>query len=280
MNVQFTHILKTSFALWLDHALLNGAQAYQNVTGQLYPQQNSGVRGNVWAAPFKSWVADSCVNGATIISGAYNKNGQFLTRDSGIVIDYQNGRIISQQKYAGNLTGIYARKDYNIYTSTEDEIDWWLTEVYGANKNISYTLTGMVDGPFAAPCIILTNSRSTNRPWALGGMRESDSTIRAYVISNSQKPFYKEAVVSFLNDTAQYSFPLVSFGDVPYTASGDLKSGYYCYNDLCNQYSPPNVYIENVHSYAVNQRQNNATSFTVDLVEFDLNMVRIPGLGQ
>lgn len=278
MNVQFNHVLITSFKQYLDHNLCNGAQAYQNVSGALYPQTNPSVQGNVWAAPFKEWVADSCVSGAEIITGALNSSGQLLTRDSGVVFDFLNGRVICPQKYRGNLTGVYARKEYNIYTSNEDEIDWWLENVYKANKNITYTPTGAMEGRFAAPCIILTNARAHNDPWALGGERNSINTIRGYVISPTLKPFLTEGVNSYLNDLAQYSFPLLPFGSAPYTASGDLKSGYYCYDDLCAQFGSAGAYIQNVHNLRVSQKANNTTTYSVSIAEFDTSVVRVPRL--
>ena len=90
---QYSHNVDTSVALWLDNRLCADAQAYINIptgttNGLLYPQVNSSTQGYIWAAPFKSWVFDSSVSGATVCSGAYTTSGQFLTNSSGIVIDY------------------------------------------------------------------------------------------------------------------------------------------------------------------------------------------------
>lgn len=274
MKPLFNHSLITSFALYLDHVLLNTAQAYANVTGSFYPQIDSGVRGNVWQSPYKSWVWDSCASGATIISGAYTSSGQFLTRDSGIVIDYWNGRIISPYKW-GSLSGSYSRKEYNIYTSTEGEINWWLENVYGADKDITYTITGIPSSRFAAPCIILTNARDYNDQWALGGLQDSRNLIRTYTISPANAPFLQEGVDSVMRDIATRSVALVSFGDVPLGNSGDIKNGStYCYDTLCAQYSPPQIYIEAVHNVKVNQKTNNSTTFSVTVAEFDVSTIR------
>ena len=279
MKPVFNHSLISSFALYLDNQLLDGGLAYVNHSGSLYPQLTSSVSGNVWAAPYKEWVADSCISGANVCSGAYTSSGQFLTRQSGVVVDFINGRVISPNKW-GNLTASYARKEYNIYTSTEDEINWWMENVYAENKNITYTATGMMDGRFAAPCIVLTNSSENNEPWALGGLEDTKQTIRGYIISSTRSPFAQEGVNSLCRDLAHGSFSLISYADVPYTSSGDLKGATtgasYCYSDLCARYGSAGVYIENVHEVRVSQRANKSSSFSVAVSEFDLSTIRTP----
>lgn len=271
MRPLFNHSLISSFALYLDNQLCDGAQAYQNVTTGLFPMVDQTTRSYAYASPFKEWVADSCVSGAVVASGVWNSSGQFLTRESGIVIDFLNGRILTNQKW-GPLSGSFARKEYNIYPSTEGEVEWWLEKVFGENQNITYTPTGIPAKPFAAPCIILTNSYETNEPWALGGVNDTKNTIRAYVIS---KGFYQqEGVNSYMRDMATQSFSLVSYGDVPYTASGDLKAGQYCYSDLCAEYGAAGIYIEAVHGFRLSQKLNRTTSFGVSIVEFDLSTIR------
>lgn len=274
MRPLFNHDLITSFALFLDHELLDGAQAYTNVTTGLFhmgvtPAPSSQ---HVWAAPFKSWVSDSCVSGAAIPSGVYNSSGQFLTRDSGIVIDFENGRVMSPHNWGPRLSGTFARRDYNIYTSTDGQVEWWMENVYGANKNITYTPTGIPAGPFAAPCIILTNSFEQNEPWALGGMDQTRNTLVGYIISNNG--YQQEGVNSYTRDLADRSFALATYGDAPWGSSGDLKARYYCYDDLCARYGPAGAYIEEVHNRRVSQAANKSTSFMVSVVEFDTNVVR------
>lgn len=271
----FNHKLITSFSLFLDHQLLNGAQAYNNIisTG-LFSLPTFSNLGNIYASPYKSWIYDSCISGAIIPSGFYNGSGQFLTRQSGIVIDFINGRIISKNNWGNGISGSFAKRDYNIYTSTEQEFNFWLENVYGNDKDIDYKITG-ANSRFYAPCVVLTNASENNEPYAMGGLDETKNTIRAYIISNSY--YQQEGINSYFRDLSRQYFSLVSYGDVPITSSGDLKTGYYCYNDLCAKYGVAGIFIENVYNLKISQKSNNSTSFSVTVSEFDLNTVRQPG---
>ncbi len=274
MKILFNHKLISSFSLFLDHSLLDGAQAYVNVNTGLYIQNNPSINGRVYASPYKSWVYDSCVSGANIPSGVYNSSGQFLTRQSGIVIDFINGRVISNANWGSQLSGNFARKEYNIYTSTEQEFNFWLENVYGEDKSIEYSLTGANSSRFYAPCVILTNAWEENKPFALGGLDSTENIIRAYIISNSS--FQQEGINSYFRDLARQYFTMVNFGDVPITSSGDLKSGYYCYNDLCSRYGVTGGFIENCYGMKISQKSNNATSFFISAYEFDTSIIRQP----
>ncbi len=275
MKPLFNHRLIPSFALYLEHNLLNGATAYTNTSGTLYPQVQS-ANGYSYASPYKGWVYDSCVSGAAIPSGVYDRSGNYLTRSSGIVFDWDNGRVLSNRNLGNGVSGTYARRDYNFYVSTEEEVGWWMEKVYGADENIAYTATGANPYRFYAPCVILTNAFEGNENYALGGLGITKNTFRAYIISNS---FYQqEGITSYFRDLETRYFSLVNYSDVPITASGDIKGGYYCYDDLCAQYGVAGVYIEDVFVLKLGQRVNRSTSFSVAVAEFDTSTVRQPGV--
>ncbi len=273
MRPTFNHSLITSFALYLDNQLLNGLQAYTNVATGLYKQ--TGFNGvNCWASPWKSWVYDACTSGANVPTGFYNSSGQFLTRSSGLVIDFLNGRVYSPQNWGAQLSGDFARKDYNVYTSTEGEVGLVLENIYGQNPNITYSLTG-ASSKFAAPCIFVTNAQSENDPFALGGLNQTRNTLRCYIVSQASKPFAAEGVDSYLRDMSYQYFSLVPMGVAPFiSVSGDLKSGRFCYPEVCSQFGVAGVYIEDTHSLKIGQPANGATSFTVSIAEIDTNTLR------
>src|ERR1700758_4643518 len=115
MLPQFNHDMMTSVALWLDNRITNMGQAYVNVTGSMYLQADSSIRGNTYVSPYRGWVYDSCVAGATIPTGVMNAAGQIFTRASGIVFDWDAGSVISPINLGPSISGAYARKEINVY---------------------------------------------------------------------------------------------------------------------------------------------------------------------
>lgn len=281
MIPQYNHDLITSVTLWLANRLENAGQAYINVTGALYPTQDSSVRGYVYSSPYRGWVYDTCVSGATILSGVTNTSGQFLTRASGVVFDWDRGRVVSPQNW-GTLTGAYARKEVNVYFSSEEESDYVLEQVYNTNKNLQYPITGFSPAPgmgprtLAAPMVMLTNSQGNNAPFALGGTDNTRSTIRAMVITNNN--WLQEGVMSLCRDAAHSMIPCGSYADYPIAGSGDLKATSWSYcADFFDKYGCNNgLWVENVYEIKLNERVNMNTSFYLGVLEFDVSRIRQP----
>lgn len=274
MLSQYSHDLVTSLMLWLDNRLLNQGQAYINVTGTLYRQPNSSIAGITYVSPYRSWVYDSCVAGATIPTGFYNTNGQFLTRQSGIVMDFINGRVISSQDWGATLTGVYARKQVNLYFSSLQQVSYLLEQVFQENPNLSYLETGFMGGGLAAPMIILTNALEYNTPWALGGEQKTENTIRAFVLTDSN--YIQEGVNSICTDASYKTIPFCSYSDAPITSSGDIKGGIYNYcTGIFDRIGCQNgVWIDKVYARKVNEDGNRNTTFYLSLVEFELSKPR------
>lgn len=274
MKSQFNVQFLSSFALWFDNKVADAGQGYVNRGSQFYLQNELSRTGYIYAAPYKQMVYDSCVSGATIISGVYTTSGQFLTRNSGININFQEGRIFTPYKWGPTLSGNFAQKEYNLYISTEEDAEFFLEQLYNVNSDLTYSPTGTPFLKFAAPCVILTNSANYNKPFAFGGQDESKKTIRAFIISNNN--WNQEAITSLLVDSARSYFPLVSYEDVPINIYGDLKTGYYSYCDLKSRYGCKDVYIENVYSLKLNEKTNKNKTFTIALLEIDCSTIRYP----
>lgn len=275
MRPQYNHDMVTSVTLWLANKLEDTGQAYFNTTGLLYLQTDPTINGNIYSSPYRGWIYDSCVQGATIPTGFYNASGQFLTRASGVVIDFNNGRIITPQNWGPTLSGAYARKEVNVYFSNVEETEYILEQAYGENPNLSYVLTGMAGNTLVAPMVMLTNSQGRNMPFALGGTDNTKSTIRAFCISNSN--YLQEGIGSLCRDAAHSIIPIGSYTDAPLTASGDLKSGNpwsYC-NDFYAKYGCANgCWIENVYEIKTNERANGNLTYYLQTIEFDISRIR------
>ncbi len=240
----------------------------------LYPQVDQSTVGYKWASPYQSWVFDSCVSGATVASGAYTSSGQFLTRASGLVIDYVHGRVISPYNW-GPLSGNYARKEINVYFATEEQTNFWLEHVFNEDASIRYANTGGIASRFTAPCVILTNSRTENTPWALGGSKDAKATIRAFAVTDSN--YLQEGLNSLLADSVNRYVPIATYADAPIGTSGDLKGSTYNYcTGVFAKYGCANgAYIEKVVSYKVNELANRNTNYNLSIMEFDLSKIRL-----
>lgn len=276
MIPQYSHNLMTSAYLWLDNRICGTGQAYVNVTGSLYLEPVTGGQNNVYASPYKGWVYDSCVGGAIIPTGFYNSSGQFLTRASGLVIDFDNGRVSTPNDWGPILSGSYARKEVNLYYSSNEEIAYVLEQVYGANKNVAYALTGFQGRALAAPLVMLTNTRGQNKPWALGGTDDSKNTIGVFAITDSN--YLQDGLNSILQDMAHSMIPYIPMGVDPITASGDLKTVGWSYcNDVQGTYGCQNgAYVQNVYMHRVSDKANRSTTFFLSACDLDLSKPRIP----
>lgn len=279
MRPQYNHDVITSFMLWLDNWVIGTGQAYQNVTGALYRGAQTGIPGYVYASPYRSWVWDSSVGGAAVPSGFYTSSGQFLTRASGIGIDYLGGRVITPHNWGPTLTGVYARKEINIYPSNTEESNYILDQLYQGNQNIQYPLTGLYGTQYVAPLIMVTNSRGHNDPWALGGMENTKNFLRCFIISSNS--YIQEGVNSLLQDAAHSYIPLAPYAAAPLTnvstiSTGDLKSPPWSYQtSIRDTYGCANgFYVMGAYSFKISERPNQNLDFFLSVVDMDLERPR------
>jgi len=274
MKAQFNNQLLSSFNLWINNRILNNGQGYLtygNTTGYFQPETSR--TGYCWAFPYKSLVFDSSVSGAVVMSGVYNQAGQFLTRNSGITIDYIHGRVFAPTNLGPVVSGAFSRNEYNVYVSTEEETEVYLDRLYNENPNIILPATGVTYGRFAAPCVILTNAYNYNEPFAFGGQDVSNKTIRAFIVSSNN--YNQEAITSLMVDSARSYIPLITSELTPINGFGDIKGGSYNYVSLAAA-SVPTVLIQDVYSIKMGEKTNKNKNFTIAILEFDLATVRYP----
>lgn len=284
MIPQYSHNLLTSFMLWIDFKITNDQSGFTNYSGQLFKQIDRSVPppyNTIYASPYKSWVYDSYVSGANYVSGIWTSSGQFLTRSSGISIDYTNGRILSKYNWGDGVTCAYSVKDFSLILSNESETNFFLEKVFNEDTNLTYPVTGNTAGVWYAPCIVFTNAQSENKPWAIGGIDESFSSVRAYIISNNN--YLQEAVNSYFNDLARRFIPVATWGDAPLNSLGDLKTNFtgagsgWCYNNniLAKYGYSGGCYITEVASYKMSEKANKAISYTVSITDFVTSQIRL-----
>jgi hypothetical protein len=278
MKEQFNHKLITSFYLWMDNFILDKGQGYVNKTQRLNRQiDRSNPLAYSWASPHQHWNWDSSVSGANVINAVTTSSGNILTRASGVKFDYINGRVLSNFDWGPVLTGSYSKKEFNLYTAEEDDVEMYLESILDNNKDISVPETGANAYQFVAPCIILTLTNNKNAPFALGGQDTSKSSMRAFVITNNK--FNKEAIDSLCRDAARRNIPLVNTGDLPINEYGDLKSGTYSYTSLASTYNNADIHINTVETIKMGEKVNKNKNYSLSLIDFDLEVIRYPHAG-
>jgi hypothetical protein len=281
MKETFNHKLFWSFALWFENQLLANGEAFQNKTGIFYPQNDASLPAySVYASQYKQFVYDSAIVGANIISGVYPiGSSTFIPRGtSGLQIDYQNGRIFfdSGVNHPAGFSGSFAQKEFNTYITKFDSEQFIFEQAKGNNKNLNYPASGIQPRIYKAPCAILTLPNSENVGFAFGGEDKTESTIRAVIISKDL--WQQDGILSIFQDTNLLPFPLVASQDVPLNFFGDVKSGYYNYNEMISRYGLPGTmpWINKVYTAKVSEDGNKNDNYYVSYLEFDINTVRYP----
>lgn len=286
MIPQFQHKLASSFTLWFDNYLLTKGQAYTNSTGKFYNYEDERIPNEykIFGSPSKQWVSDSSISGASIPSGVF-VNGSFVGRPTGAdnstssrVLDFDNGRaLISGTSASAVVTGAFAVKEFNIYYTNQNEEDLLVENKFIAAKQIGSNLQQTYIKPYdqVVPAIYICNASFENKPFAFGGMDQSVTNLNAVVIA--ENPYQLDGVLSIFGDSKNESIIDVPFDDYPYTEYGDLKSGYYNYQDLKNKYKDTNkYYVERVKTSKLGDkpRKSLVNDLYVGFIDFDISIMR------
>jgi len=278
MIEQYSHKLTNSLFMWFDNFLLTKGQAYTNLTGTFFNYTDSRFNSSykTYGSAYKQWVYDSSISGATIPSGVY-VNGSFQSRNSGINIDFENGRVLSTGlSTTANITGSFAVKDFNIYFTNETEEDLIVEKQFEKNSRIIQEVENYIK-PYSEciPAIFISVEGSENKGFALGGMEET--TTRAKAVILAEDSYQLDGVLSIFNDSRNEVFPLLSISEHQYNEFNDLKTGYYSYKELKNKYpNSPLLYINNARTSKLTDkaRKSLANDVYVGFIDFEIQQHR------
>ena len=273
MKRTFIHNAYSSFVMWFDYELLSKGQAYTNSSGVLYPMTDKDFPNSyIFASPFKQWVYDSSISGANIPSGVY-VNGSFVARGvSGLKIDYQNGRVLFDSPVSGQVSGNYAVKDFNIYTTSKSDAELIYETRYQINPTFAQIQTGANPDNVVAPCVFAKIKGTSNKPYALGGLDLSTVNIRCVIMA--AKEYELNGVGGIFSDARNKSIPYID-GYTPLNRYGDLKSGSFNYTGTAVQYFNPStaIFIENSSFMRFSQQGLSQTLPDIDVGFIDVSLV-------
>lgn len=288
MIPQYQHQLASSFTLWFDNFLLTKGQAYTNTTGEFFNYSDERLPNvySVFGSQYKQWVTDSSIAGANIPSGIYVGNS-FYGRATGAnnsdaqrILDFDNGRaLISGLPKNSTVTGSFAVKDFNVYYSNDTEEDLIVEKKFMLNRRVASNQQPSYVEPYdqAVPAIYICNASSRNEPFAFGGMDQTITNINAVVIA--ENPYQLDGALSIFTDSSDEVIVNIPFEEYPYTEYGDLKSGYYNYQDLRNKYiNDSKFFVERVvtSKMADKARKSLVNDLYVGFIDFNVSMMRYP----
>jgi hypothetical protein len=280
MIEQFQHKVTTSFLLWFDNYLLKKGQAFSNRTGSFYYYADDRLddRFEAFGSPFKQWVNDSSINGATIPSGVF-VNGSFQPRSDGLILDFTNGRaLISGIANSSLVTGEFSVKDFNVYFTNEGEEDLVVDKKYRPNPR-TYSPEKSYIEPYdnVVPAIFISSQSIKNDPFAFGG--EDTTKIEMKAVVMAENSYQLDGVLSIFADSRNEVITPIPFAEFPTTEYGDIKNGFFSYEDLKNQHSnQPPLFIEDTVTSKLTDkaRKSLANDLFVGFVDFEIHQQRYP----
>jgi len=275
MKELFQHKLTNSFALWFNHTLMDKGEAYQSVSGELYPVSDDRIDDSysVYASSFKEWVMDSSFG--NVVTGIKDGDDNVYGRGDGIVFDFMNGRVLSPTALTSPVTPLpetYNKKEINVYNVNDDEDDL----VVDRSFEFGVSATGAI-APYdlVVPAAFISVNGMENEPLAFGGEQMTKTTITATILTDD--PYQLDGVLSIFADSKNEIFAGIPMSGNPVDENGDLKGGLdYTYTGVVAGIPPKYFYVEDVTTSKLKQKTKKkvADELYVGFIDFDVTTNR------
>lgn len=282
MKELFQHRVTNSMLLWFDHYLLDKGDAYINRGGTFFYQEDPHLPSNLKAfnSQYKQWVNDSSIAGANIPTGIFI-NGSFSGRANGVIMDFENGRVLldSSVSNTATITGSFPVKDINVYFTNETEEDLIIEQKFQSNPRLPSAEDSLQSGipPYdqVVPAAFITSRGLNNEGFALGGMQETTARFTAVVMT--QNPYELDGVLSVFADAKDEVVSDVPMTGHPMTEWGDIKNDSYSYADTSNHYrSNGYFFINSVKTSKLTDRARKGigSELYVGFIDFEVQQHR------
>ena len=297
MKPQFDHKVLSSFYLWFDDRITRFAEAVESGISQNFYYSNLNVDVPTNQVAYYSPDRQLVANGADVPSGVYISGGafgssySFVNQDgdnaTGLMIDFEKGRVILNSGVGSELaiSGDFDRKTINSYITNESDEDLLFNTdfiVAGVDdETFLQTVTGLGAANYTVPAAFLSYNSSTNKPFALGGMQDTRSNIRAVVVVNEN--FSLDGALSLFRDSTEVCVPIIDFEDFPFGEYFHIKNPPYTYSGLYKtkmDAGAPYAFIEKVSSSKMYDTAGAAMNIPRDMrigfIDFTLSTPRLP----
>ena len=286
MKPTFTHNVINSFFLWFDNFLMTKGDAYKTYTTKLYNYEDPRLGGGkvVYGSPYKQWVYDKNITGATIPSG-FTINNQFVpTGTSGMKIDFDNGRIIfnSGVSTSLNVTGTYSVKEVNSYITDQPEDNLIIENKFVTNSR--FTVSENYIAPYnpVTPCIFASIETAHNTAFAFGGEDETKCIIK--VVAFCENLYQLDGVLSVFGDSYNEIFSIIPMTGHPLGEFNEMKTvAYptgYDYKNLSNAYNSQTLFISHVETSKIRDSVIKELNpiLHIGFLDFEIKTYRYPRL--
>ena len=286
MKPTFSHNVVNSFFLWFDHFLMTKGEAYKTFTTKLYNYSDPRLGGDkvVYGSPYKQWVYDKSITGATIPTG-FTINGSMVpTGTSGMKIDFDNGRIIFNSGVSTdlNITGTYSIKEVNSYVTDQPEDNLIIENKYVTNSR--FTVTENYIPPYnpVTPCIFASIETAHNTAFAFGGEDETKCIVK--LVAFCENLYQLDGLLSVFGDSYNEFFSLIPMTGHPLGEFNELKTGVYPtgydYNNLSNAYNSQKMFISHVETSKIRDSVLKELNpiLHIGFLDFEITTYRYPRL--
>lgn len=284
MTPTFAHNVNSSFFLWFDNFLMRKGEAYKTYTTRLYNYTDDRL-GNakvVYGSPFKQWVYDKSITGATIPTGFLINGINTPTGTSGMFIDFDNGRIIFDSGVSKtlNITGTYSVKELNTYVTDQTEDNLIIEGKYVTNSR--FTISEDYVKPYnpVTPCVFISMEGTHNEAFALGGQDETTTRMKAVIFA--ENIYQLDGTLSLFADAYNTCFNVIPMGQYPLAEFSNLKTGLYPsgynYPNLAKNYTNDKCYIYHVNTSKIrdNVLKELNPILHIGFIDFDIGTIRYP----
>jgi len=296
MKPQFDHKVLSSFYLWFDDRITRFAEAKEtNISQQFYYSSDSvDVPSNqvAYYSPDRQFVS----NGLDVSDGVYIKGGNFGTSytyiqqqpntATGLMIDHDQGRVILNAEVGTDLeiSGNFDRKTLNTYITNESEEELLLnTDFLLADQDDAtflQSINGLGSLNYTLPAAFLSYNSSFNKPFAMGGMQDTRSNVRAVVVGNDN--FTLDATLSLFRDSTETCVPIFEFDEFPFGEYFHIKNPPYDYKTLYDSKigNGDYMFLEKVNCSKLLDTASSATNIPknmrIGFIDFELSTPRLP----
>ena len=256
MKIQHDNIIFSSFYLFLDDKLVKTAEAVvtgKHQTFKYHSVENKPSGFNAFYSPIKQFAANHILapSGCTV-------NGTGIYQNTlgpvPMLIDHEEGRILlsTQVPTTATISGNFVEREVNLYITNDSQEEIILNKDFyesGTEQTFLESSDNEDKKRYSLPAIFLTNHRSENKPFALGGVDDTKNYFKVVVAATNN--FYIDSILGLLRDFAHKNFKIIDYSSFPYGSFWNIKQPPYNYNNLIpTKYS----YIDSVMAYRIKEK--------------------------